>query len=328
MTLPPLADINATTPVPAPLPAQPLNAPSPRTLIVLNPHAGGGRAGKLWHRIEPLLWTALGELVIAVTQRPEEVAEHLDKAQAAGLTRVIAIGGDGTNHALINELLRLQTAHPETPPMAFGTLPVGTGRDWARTFKIPFEPEQAVQWIARAQPHPVDIGRVSFGEQRLHFLNIASVGLGGDVAIRVNRTVRRRPWTFYQKTVESLLWYPPPVVTIKLDGEVWYEGKIYACVVANGQNFGHGMQIAPTALVDDGLFDLVIIEGMPRLRAVQALNTVYDGSHIKRKDVHVGRGRVVEVTSQRSLPMELDGESKSGSPIRFELLAGALQMLM
>jgi len=78
-----------------------------KTLIILNPHAGSGRAGRLWSKIEPLLWQELGELVVAVTQRPEEIAPHLESARAAGLTRVIAIGGDGTNHSLVNELVRL-----------------------------------------------------------------------------------------------------------------------------------------------------------------------------------------------------------------------------
>ena len=71
-----------------------------KTLIILNPHAAGGRAGKLWTHIEPMLWDKLGELVLAVTQNPAEVAQHLDHAYASGLTRVVSIGG------LIAETLR------------------------------------------------------------------------------------------------------------------------------------------------------------------------------------------------------------------------------
>src|SRR5260221_10180808 len=91
-----------------------------KTLIILNPHAGSGRAGRLWSEIEPLLWQELGELVVAVTEHPDEVAQHLEKARSAGLTRVIAIGGDGTNYALINELIRLNKKYPGEPPMTFG----------------------------------------------------------------------------------------------------------------------------------------------------------------------------------------------------------------
>src|SRR5258706_11072891 len=152
------------------------------TLIILNPHAGSGRAGKLWTEIEPLLWKELGELVVAVTQRPEDVAEHLDKARAAGLTRVIAIGGDGTNHALINALITLNREHPEGPKMTFGNLPLGTGRDWARTLGIPFKPADAVRWIKGAHPAPLDVGQSQIGSSSQNFLNIASVGISGVIA--------------------------------------------------------------------------------------------------------------------------------------------------
>jgi diacylglycerol kinase family enzyme len=89
------------------------------------------------------------------------------------------------------------------------------------------------------------------------------------------------------------------------------------------------MRIAPDARADDGQFDVVLIEGMPRLQAIRALNTVYDGTHVLRNDVHVARGSVVEVSTPKgALPMELDGESRSGGPIRFEALHSALNMLV
>src|SRR6185369_5111607 len=122
-----------------------------KTLIVLNPHAGSGRAGRVWKELEPILWDKLGELVVAVTQNPDEVAPHLERAYASGLTRVISIGGDGTNHALVNELVRLNDRHPEGPPMVYGTLPIGTGGDWARGLGIPLnDVRTAARWIAEA----------------------------------------------------------------------------------------------------------------------------------------------------------------------------------
>jgi diacylglycerol kinase family enzyme len=165
------------------------------TLIILNPHAAGGRAGQLWKKIEPLLWERLGELVIAVTDHPEEVAQHLDKAYASGLTRVISIGGDGTNNSLVNALARLNQQHPDGPPMVYGQLPIGTGRDWARSRGIPLDIHQATEWIASASPRPTDVGLVRFHEQgrQQYFLNIASTGLGGDVDTRVLRIRQRRP---------------------------------------------------------------------------------------------------------------------------------------
>jgi len=298
------------------------------TLIILNPHAGSGRAGKLWSKIEPLLWRELGELVVAVTQRPEDVAEHLDKARAAGLTRVIAIGGDGTNHALVNELVRINRAHPDEPRMTFGNLPIGTGRDWARALGIPFSPEAAVQWIKGAHPTPLDVGALYTRGRERHFLNIASVGISGMIGRRVNQ-MQKRPWTFYKATVEALLTYRPPHMTVRLDGKTWYDGPAYAVAVANGQTFGHGMKIAPHAIYNDGLFDVVLVEGMPRTRILAAFNTVYAGTHLKRSDVHAARAQTVEIESpDESLGMELDGEDGTGNQFKFQIMPNALSTLV
>jgi diacylglycerol kinase (ATP) len=291
---------HATLPTQASLPP----TDNGKTLIILNPHAGSGRAGRLWSQIEPLLWHELGDLVVAITQRPNEVAPHLDKARAAGLTKVIAIGGDGTNHAIVNEMVRLNLAQPDAPKMTFGSLPIGTGQDWARSFGIPLDPVKAVAWIKGAHPVPIDIGHISTDVIDYNFLNIASLGISGEIVRRINMMRRRWPWTFYQKTVEALLWYKTPTISVKLDGEHWYEGKAYALAV-------------------------VLIEGMPRLEAMRALSTIYTGAHLKRSDVHLKQARVVEVeSSEGKLPMELDGEQESGGPIRFEVLPGILPILM
>jgi diacylglycerol kinase (ATP) len=302
---------------------------SVKTLIILNPHAGGGRAGRLWHKIEPLLWEELGELVIAVTQHPGEVAQHLEKARIAGLTRVITIGGDGTNHALVNELIRLNRRYPDEPPMTFASLPIGTGRDWARALGVPFSPKKAVAWIKQARPALLDLGSLTMdGEESRHFLNIASVGISGVIVNMVNRLTVRRPWTFYKSTVQSLWTYQPPHLRIKLDGQLWYDAKALLCAVANGSMFGHGLRIAPNALYDDGLFDVVAIEALPRWEAVIALNSLYSGSHLQRKDVHIARAHTVEVEADgKPLELELDGEGASGHQLRFELLPRALRTL-
>lgn len=309
-----------------------MNTMNDKTLIILNPHAGAGKAGRLWTQIEPLLWKALGELVIAVTQRPEEVAAYLEMARAAGLTRVIAIGGDGTNYALVNELMRLNRQDPDAPRMTFGCLPIGTGHDWSRTLGIPATPADAVRWIAGAHPAPLDVGSLHFmvnGKPiERNFLNIASGGISSQIADRVNRQHRRYPWSFLAASVGTLLTVQPQTMRVRLDGKPWYDGRAYIVAVANGRSFGHGMKIAPDARVNDGQFDVVLVEGMPRARVLGALNTVYSGAHVKRSDVHVSRARSVGIETAGSLGLELDGEPTSGEHVRFDVLPGALDTLV
>lgn len=300
-----------------------------KTLIILNPYAAGGKAGKLWTEVEPLLWEKLGELVVAITQRPEEVAIHLDKAYASGLTRVISIGGDGTNHALVNAIATLSEQHPDGEAIIYGILPVGTGRDWARHAGIPLDIGAAATWIANAQPHPTDLGLITYEDtgQREYFLNIASAGLGGEVDRRVNRAKVRRPWTFLGATIAAILGYQAQPLTIQLDGVDWFEGKALVAVVANGTTFGHGMKIAPHAQTDDGLFDVVLVKNASKLETLMTLWKVYDGSHLSHPAVQFGRGRRVTISSPSALPLDLDGEYTRAQKLTFDLRAGVLHLL-
>lgn len=297
-----------------------------RTLIILNPHAAGGKAGRLWRKLEPLLWNSLGDLVIAVTQHPHEVAQHLDQAYANGLTRVIAIGGDGTNHALINAIIALNQQHPDGPPMIYGNVPVGTGRDWARGIGVPVKPDVAARWIAHAQPRPTDIGHLAYDGHQEHFLNIASAGLSGEVDRRVNAAPIRHPWTFLQATVSALLRHRPQPMRVEVDGDLWYEGKAYLVAVANGTTFGHGMKIAPNAQITDGLFEVILIKGMSRLEALLALRKLYDASHLVHPGVQFTRGQQVHI-SGHAIGLDLDGEHASGDDLTFTLKPGLLQLL-
>lgn len=299
-----------------------------KTLIVLNPHAAGGQAGQIWRRLEPLLWKSLGELVIAVTQRPEEVAEHLDKAYDAGLTRVISIGGDGTNHVLVNAIVNYNDQHPDRPPMVYGNVPVGTGRDFARCIGTTFKPEVAARWIAFAEPRPTDVGHLTYDSHAKYFLNIASAGLSGEVNRRVNTSPVRRPWTFLAATVGTLIAHRPQEMRVELDGQTWYEGSAYLVAVANGTTFGHGMKIAPTAQVNDGLFDVVLIKGMPRAEILMALRTVYSATHLVHPCVQFHRAKEVRISAlKRALGLDMDGENDMGTDLTFRIRPGALQLL-
>jgi diacylglycerol kinase (ATP) len=300
----------------------------PHTLVILNPHADSGRAGRLWPRLEPALRGGLGDLELAVTQRPEDVDSCLERAVSDGLARVIAIGGDGTNNSVINALAALRARHPDGPHPAFGTLPVGTGRDWARSVGIPFDLDAAVRWLAAAQPQPLDIGLLHADGQPRRFLNIASTGLSGEVDRRVNLAHVRRPWTFLLATVATIASYRPLPMRISLDGQLWHDDRAYVLAVANGTTFGHGMAVAPAASMTDGLFDVVLVEAMSRAKALYTLSQVYSGSHLKVSGVQHGRAARVDISSSSPLDLDVDGEHARGHHLVFSVEPGALRVLL
>lgn len=301
----------------------------PSTLVILNPHADSGRAGRSWSALDAAQRSALGDIELAITQQSQDVDAALERAASGGLERVIAIGGDGTNNSVINALVAFHQRHPETPLPVFGTLPVGTGRDWARSAGIPFDLPAAVRWLATAQPQPLDIGLLLRDGQPHHFLNIASAGLSGEVDRRVNRARLRRPWTFLLATVATLINYRPVPLRISLDGQPWRDGSTYVVAVANGTTFGHGMAVAPQASMADGLFDVVLVEAMSRAKALYTLSKVYSGGHLSVTGVHHRRAARVEIVgSGGPLDLDLDGEYAVGQRLEFSVQPGFLRALL
>ena len=302
-----------------------------RTLIIVNPHSAGGRAQRIFKKIEGRLFDAFGELLVAVTHRPQEVAGHLDKAAKADISRLITLGGDGTNHVVLNAL-----AERSDLKVAFGSIPLGTGHDWARSLGMPEDPHEAVDWLAHARPVPCDLGKVEYlNMQTGHkpppriFLNIASAGVSGEVDHRVNRARRRSSLTFLRATIATLMKYRPQRVSVLCDGKEFYSGSSYLVVVANGQYFGHGMWIAPRALINDGMFDVITVEGMSRLRILLAFKAVYRGTHLEREDVKYTRAASVLVCSEDGpLKLDFDGEENLGQELRFAVMPGAVNVLL
>lgn len=302
-----------------------------RTLIVVNANACGGKAVALFKSVESRITEFFGDLTVVVSENAEDMERSLDAAAAAGLDLVIAVGGDGTNHSVVNALARRPGVSA-----AFGSLPVGTGTDWARALGIPSDPVAAVEWLMRAQAIPCDLGKVDYLDtqngarpaQRF-FLNISSAGVSGEIVARVNRLRRRTSLTFLRTTIAALLKYRPQRITVECDGRRFYEGPSYLLAVANGRYFGRGMWVAPDALIDDGLFDVILVEGMPRLRILMALRTVFSGRHLRRKDIHHSRAASVRVQSgEEPLRMEFDGEEAKGRDVLYTVSPGALRVLI
>jgi len=304
-----------------------------RTLFIVNPHAGGERGRENWRELEPVLKSEMAQqdYVVATTRYPEDVDVFVTQAYADGLDQVISIGGDGTNHSVINAVMKHNESHPDHP-LVFGTIPTGTGCDWVRGVDLPLDTAEAVHYVLNeAQSRKIDVGYVEFAEQKRYFLNISSAGISHDVVLQVESHNKRYPWTYPLSVLTSLLRYQPEGMRIELDGDLWYEGRIYIATVANGKYFGQGLFIAPHATIDDGLFDVIIAEQMLLPHLLWAFPSIYSGKHLTHPKVRVARAEHVRIQSldDQAIGMDLDGEPEAGAAeIVFHMKAKALAVLL
>ena len=302
----------------------------PKTLFIVNPNAGNGRGRKTWRRIEPELHRLADDYSVVMTRHSEDVDELVSQGVLNGVERIISIGGDGTTNVVVNALMRYHETHPQHN-LIYGAIPAGTGRDFARGVGIPLDTLQAAKYVlTEASVQPIDIGLVTYGDQQRYFLNISSAGISNDVVQRVERATKY-PWTFLVSVITSLAQYKPEAMSIELDGELWFEGRIYIVAVANSTTFGQGVLFAPAAIWNDGLFDVVVAEEMPTLDLIRAFPSIYTGKHITHPKVRVGRAKQVKITSSTNTPigMDFDGEAAtSAAEICYEILPAGLHMLL
>ena len=303
-------------------------------LLLVNPRAGAGRARS---RL-PALLEALGEAgasyELYMTRGPGDATERVREALASGrFAGVAVVGGDGTLSEVTNGFFD-ERGEPVAPSAWLGPLPVGTGGDFRRTLGIARSPAVMVTRMLWARPRPVDVGWLSYREPSGRpaaraFLNIASFGVAG----LVDRYVERGPkWlggtaAFAIGTARGLLRYRPRRVRIQLDEGEPFEVSMLDVAVANGRYFGGGMQVAPMARIDDGLFDVVVLapEGIKETLALAP--ALYRGGLLSMPGVRCERARRVRAEAADwggPVLLDVDGEVPGMLPATFEVRPGAL----
>lgn len=301
-------------------------------VIILNPTAGRGRGARYRPQLEAALEHAAqlksmrdGSTtqwrIVETTQRQN--AEQLARSAAdAGADVVVAAGGDGTCGAVVNGLMGTKAR--------LGILPFGTGNDLARFLGIApvtgrGQLESAVQHLFCGTPRSVDVGRVS----GRWFINVAGCGFDAVVADRINHGFRYLHGTpaYIAATLQSLVSFKAAHLRLMLDGET-HELRAMLCAVANAQGYGGGMRVAPNAVMDDGLFDLCVIEEVGRAEFLRAFPLVFKGTHITHPKVKMFRAHHVIVESDPPLPILVDGEIIGTTPAEFTLAHRALEIIM
>lgn len=306
--------------------------------VVVNPRSGNGRTAREWRAIERALARAYPQMSVAFTTARREATALVRNALREGHHEIVAIGGDGTINEAVNGFF--DANGPISPDAVFGYVTSGTGGDFRKSFGVASGTDVAVAHLSRAPVRAIDIGRVSCltrsGEPQVrHFANIASFGLSGTVVDSVNRARVAKlfggSFAFAFHSAVDMLAYSGRVVRIIVDGTYDEIAPISTVAVANGRFFGGGMQVAPGAALDDGLFDVVIMGAAPKSQTLKDMKLIYTGEHIDKPHVRVLRGKkVVAVpvaeTRGRAVLIETDGESAGRLPATFEVLPRALNL--
>jgi diacylglycerol kinase (ATP) len=302
--------------------------PAGPVVFLVNPASANGSTGRRWPTLHQEARAAGVDGEVLKSERPGHLAELAEQAASGGAGTLVVVGGDGTVHEVVNGLMRSSRAGGVT----LAVLPRGTGKDFARSLRIPTRPSAALATARDGQVREVDVGRAQFiapggSNAEAYFANFAGAGISGAIARRANASSKAMGgrMSFVVATITVFSRWRAVEMTATVDDR-HRSGPMFEVLAMNGDYTAGGMWAAPEARPDDGRLDVVLIGDVTKADFVRTFPKIYRGRHLSHPKIELLRGERVSVGSKHPLPVVLDGEQPGTTPAEFDLLPGALRV--
>lgn len=285
-------------------------------LFIINPKAGVDRVKAISDAIDAKLNTEKFESELLYTEYAKHGTKIAKNAASKGVDIVVAVGGDGSINDVISGIYGSKTA--------LAIIPKGSGNGLARTLGIPLKIEEALDVINQMNFQNLDVGKAN--DQ----LFISNAGVGFDAVVTKKfEGNEKRGFLTYLKIITQKIWtYKARFWRINVDGEEVRE-KAFMITAANGKQLGYNFHVAPNALMDDGMLDLVVIKNFPRIFggiiALQAFSGILDKSPF----VKTFRGKNISIINEKNTLMQADGDChQCGGRVDLQVMPERLQVIV
>lgn len=294
--------------------------------FIVNKTSANGRAFKVWKYTEKILQQKKMNYMVRFTQGPKHatllVKEMIHQNKASV---IVAVGGDGTVHEVINGL-----ADSNIP---LGVIPAGSGNDFCRGIGIPLQYKKALQLLLTGQRTAIDIGRF----HSKYVSTVVGIGFDAEVAKVTNASVYKKWLNFIQlgslsyivSVLKVLLYYKPADVSLKIDSRRYLIQKVWLVAIANTPFYGGGLKICPSARYEDGLFTICLVHGLSKWQFLGIFLFVFKGKHTSfSRKVKVYEGKEIEIQSFKPLAAHGDGEIIGQTPARMKIESSSLSVIL
>lgn len=287
-----------------------------KLLFIINPKAGVDRVKSIEAAVSGHLDASVYQWEFAHTQYPGHGTEIARQAAGRGVDVVVSVGGDGSLNDVIQGIHDTDTV--------LGVIPLGSGNGLARSAGLPLNIAKAIKVLNKQNVHAIDLGLV---DERRYFISNAGVGFDAVVTGEFRHSKRRGFWS-YVGIINRKIWsYKPQDWTLEIDGRTVRE-KAFMITVANATQLGYNFNIAPTALLNDGFFDIVIIRKFPKIFAGIIGLQAFTDTLLNNRYVQHYQGRSVTIINPGNRIMQLDGDPDACGPnIKIEMKAKSIKLL-
>jgi diacylglycerol kinase (ATP) len=294
-----------------------------RTLVIVNPTSGGGRARRVQIDVAEYLRVNGESAEFVQSTSADDVRAQASRASSNLYTHVVAMGGDGTLHYVTEGIYG-------TDAIA-GFFPAGGGNDIAAALGIPADPLEAAEQFLRGQTRSVDLVEARLADGRVaHFVGVGGMGLDAEAAHLANSRYRKWPGAlrYLAGAFDAFFREGAFELRAEIDGVPW-NGRALFAALANGTSYGAGIKIAPDARIDDGWLDLIIVTDATLLRLLEALPHLMTTGDLRHfTAVRRYRCKTAMLASSRPARVHGDGESLGSAPVAFTILPHAIRMIV
>jgi YegS/Rv2252/BmrU family lipid kinase len=303
---------------------------SSKTTAIINPASSAGKTGSHLAELSEKIKYFLGDDIrIELTRKPNDATHLSRKALIDGCNLIVAVGGDGTINEIVNGFF--SNGHLVNDQSKLGIINCGTGSGLAQSLHLPDTVSRQLEIIKLAEFRRIDCGRIIYQSKSnpkkiRYFINEFQLGIGGTVVKNVQNHQKRLGGSlaFGLTTIKSVFTHPNQHMDIVVNKEKTIESNFTGIVVANGEYTGGGMNLAPAAKLDDGYFNILLIQGLTIPQRLIAFSKVYSGNHIKNGKFSFFQAKSLKINSNENVLLEADGELLGRLPCSVEMLPHAI----
>jgi YegS/Rv2252/BmrU family lipid kinase len=283
--------------------------------LITNPYAGGHKSQQLIPMVKKRLRAKKIAFDFFLTHHSDHVDEIIRSIKFHEYDALVAMGGDGANYHTLNAILKYHS-QARLPPL--GIIPAGRGNSFARDLQL-FSPEDAIDALSSYTTRPVDVCRFTQNTNVYHFVNCMGTGFVTDVAQTATRLRRTGDFSYIfgvWHRMYNLNFYD---LRMEIDGTI-ISGKNCLIEICNSRYTGGKMLMAPEAKIDDGLFDVAILEPLGRLSLLVMLFDIFKGKHVDHPGVRIIQGKTATIFTKPEKKLLPDGEMFGITPTQITML--------
>lgn len=297
--------------------------------FILNPSAGGGKAASASLKFRRILDSEGIQYTYSETNGPGDAITLCRTAIKNGFRKILVGGGDGTLNEVANGILSQDEV--DSKEITLAQFPLGTGNDWRRTWKIPKHAKKNIAMLKAMRTTFQDVGRIRFEtNQEIWFVNVAGCGFDAAVANAANEQKKQgksNGLTYILELIKTLKSYKERHVKVTIDDRI-HEMEAFS-ILAGICNFaGNAMKLVPHAQPSGGKLSVVLVKRIARWKIILHFPTLFTGKFTRLKEVETTVCNSMEIQSSSNLFLQVDGESVGTLPVRIDLLAEKLRVLI